>query len=210
MIVLYGSLARKLKKHYPGIDPKNIPCKVKSAGEVIRALDSQFKGFKSWIRRKGYYRVVRGTDVMDDSKVVNTEKVSLKFSETTWHLMPVALGMGKGGGPLMVVLGAILVIAAVVLYVYAPAGAPAWYSMMYQGLAMMGVSMMLTGISMMLTPVPDMPESGKDGDTPSYIFNGSLNVDDPGTTVPICYGESWIGSVVTSFGVRVIKYSDEF
>ena len=197
MISLYGSLARKIKAKYPNIDPKNIPCKVKTAGEAVRALESQFPGFKSFIRRKGYYKVVRGQDIMDDSKSLSDKEVSMNFSEDTWHIMPIAAGAGKGGGLLQIVLGAILIVAGILL-IKTPFGVP---------LITMGASMMLGGIVQMLTPVPEMPKSSGGDNTPSYLFNGALNVSDPGITIPVAYGETFIGSVVASFGVKVEKYS---
>lgn len=194
MIKLYGGLARKIKKMYSHVDPKNIPCKVKSAGEAIRALESQFPGFKALIRRKGYYKVVRGTDLMDDSKSIGDKEVNMNFGEDTWHIMPIAAGAGgKKGGLLQMVLGA--VILAVGIVTENPA------------LIAMGAGMMLGGLVTMLTPVPEIPENEGDEDTPSYLFNGALNTNQPGVTVPVAYGETFIGSTVVSFGVKVEAYS---
>lgn len=199
-IKLYGSLARKIKKQYPNIDPKNIPCKVRSAGEAVRAMESQFPGFKAMIRRKGYYKVVRGQDLMDETKSINEKEINMRFAEDTWHIMPVAAGAGKGGGLLNIILGAILVVTGVVM-LYFPAT---------QGFApsviMAGAGMMLGGIVQMLTPVPELPKSSRE-DTPSYLFNGALNVNQPGHTIPVAYGETFIGSIVASFGVKVEAYT---
>jgi predicted phage tail protein len=198
MISLYGSLARKVKKKYPHIDPKNIPCVVKSAGEAIRALESQIPGFKSMIRRKGYYKVVRGDNVEDNSKSLPKEQLQMKFGDNHWHIMPVAAGAGGKGGILMTVLGAVLIVVGIVVNIYYPGmGTP---------IIMAGVGMMAGGLSMMLSPVPEMPKSERE-DTPSYLFNGALNIDEPGVTVPCAYGECFVGSVVVSFGVKVEDYN---
>lgn len=201
MISLYGSLARKIKKKYPHVDPKNIPCIVHSASEAVRALESQFPGFKSMIRRKGYYKVVKGENVEDDSKSLPKEQLQMKFSESNWHIMPIAAGAGGKGGILMTVLGAVLIVVGIVLTV----GSYGTLSEFGVPMIMTGVGMMAGGISMMLTPVPEMPKSERE-DTPSYLFNGALNIDEPGVTVPVAYGETFIGSVVVSFGVKVEDY----
>jgi predicted phage tail protein len=195
-IKLYGALARKLKAKYPGIDPKNIPCKVKSAGEAVRAMESQFPGFKSFIRRKGYYKVVRGQDVMDDSKSLSEEQMKMNFSDDTWHFMPVAAGLGKAG-MLQTILGAVILVIGIVIFIYTD----------YPGVMLLGGAMMLGGIVTMLTPVPAIPKNEGNEDTPSYLFNGSLNVNQPGVTIPLAYGETFIGSIVSSFGVKVEAYA---
>ena len=68
MIRLYGRLARDFKKKYPHADPKNLSMIVNSASEVMRAMESQYKGFTKLIRKSGFYRVARGDSVMDDKK----------------------------------------------------------------------------------------------------------------------------------------------
>ena len=201
-IKLYGSLARKLKAKYPNIDPKNIPCKVRSASEAVRAMESQFPGFKAMIRRRGYYKVVRGQDVMDDKKSIGKEQLQMNFADDVWHFMPMAAGAGKGG-VLQMVLGAVLIVIGVVLIIASQgAGSP-----LGTQLCIAGGVMMLGGIVTYLTPVPNTPKNSGNDDTPSYLFNGALNVNQPGVTVPVAYGETFIGSVVVSFGVKVEKYS---
>lgn len=195
MIKIYGGLARKLNKLYPMVNPKAIPCKVNSAGEAIRALESQFKGFKSLIKKRGHYKVVRGEDIMDNSKSLNEKEISMKFSETTWHIMPIASGAGGNMSFLQIVLGAALIVAGIVLW-STPWGIP---------LVMTGAGILLGGIIQMLSPVPSLPKSERE-ESPSYLFNGGLNVEDAGVTVPLCYGEAFVGSVVTSFGILVEKY----
>jgi predicted phage tail protein len=193
MISLYGSLARKIKAKYPNIDPKNIPCKVQTASEAVRALESQLPGFKTFIRRKGHYKIVRGDNVMDDSKSLNGKEMSMSFAETHFHFMPIAAGAGGKAGLLQTVLGAIIL--AVGIYTE------------NSTMISMGAGMMLGGLVTMLTPVPPMPKEKGQDDTPSYLFNGSVNIEDPGVTIPVAYGETFVGSVVVSFGIKVEAYA---
>jgi len=205
MIAVYGSLARKLKKNYPNADPKRLPMVVKSAGEAVRALESQFKGFKSWIRRKGYYKVVRGDDVMNDSKSLNEKELTMNFSETTWHIMPIAAGAGGKGGIISIVVGALMIIAGVIVgVVFGWTGVGGVFAAALIG---GGIGLMGGGIVQMLSPVPKLPKNSGNEDTPSYLFNGALNVNQPGYTVPVAYGKTFIGSIVTSFGIKVEAYS---
>ena len=123
----------------------------------------------------------------------------MNFDTDTWHIMPIASGAGgKKGGLLQMVLGAILIVVGVVMIVYGnPYG---WY------LVIMGAGMMIGGLVMYLTPVPEIPEND-DSETPSYLFNGALNPNIPGKTVPVAYGQTFVGSLVASFGVKVEAYS---
>jgi predicted phage tail protein len=193
MINLYGGLARSFQKRY-GENPKAIPIIVNSAQEAIKAMDANFPGFRSLIRRKGYYRVVRGQDVINGQDI-NEEEVKVRFADDTWHFMPIAAG--AKGGVIQLVLGAILIVVGICLY-YTPFGVP---------LIMMGAGLMLSGLATMLTPMPEMQKKQGGDDTPSYLFNGAINVAEPGLTVPVAYGETWIGDIPISFGVQVEEWS---
>lgn len=199
MIKLFGSLARKLKKHYPDVDPKNIPIQCKSAAECIRTLNANFPGFKTWIKRKGYYKVIAGSDVNEDNKSLSKDELVLNIENTDWCFCPIAAGAGGKGGILQIVLGAVLIIVGVIV------GYNPYYPNPVLGNFMIaaGISMMLGGVIQMLTPVPPMPKPKGSEDTPSYLFNGALNADEPGLTVPCAYGHTWTGSIVTSFGISV-------
>jgi predicted phage tail protein len=201
MISIYGHLARKLKKKYPGIDPKNIDCRVKSAGEAVRAIEANYPGFRSMIRRKGYYKVIAGNDPNDDEKSLGEKELAMNFDKNTnWHIVPMASGFGGKAGVLQMVLGAVLVVIGIVMVIYTPYNAFGWQ------LIIAGGAMMLGGLVTMLTPLPELPKSQGSKDDPSYLFNGSINADEPGLTVPVAYGETYCGSIVTSFGVTVEDY----
>lgn len=206
MISIYGKLARIFKKKY-NHDPKNIPIPVKSAGEMIRALDANFKGFKNLIKKNRFYKVVRG-DTLTDGKAICNEETTMTFSEHDWHLMPVAAGSGGKAGIFMVVIGIMLIAAAVFL---GPAG---WAAMGMAGSSMLsgtvamnvgllGVSLLMGGISALLTPQMDY-NTREIEERPSYLFQGPVNATEPGLTIPVVYGESFIGSIFISGGLEVM------
>jgi predicted phage tail protein len=182
-----------MKKLYPNIDPKRINCKVKSAAECMRAMEANFNGFRSLINRKGHYKVIAGDDPNDDSKTLNEKELTMNFENVNWHIVPIAAGYGGKAGILQMVLGAVMIVLGIILY-YTPFGVP---------LIVAGAGMMLGGLVTMLTPVPGLPKSQGSKDDPSYLFNGAVNADEPGLTVPLAYGETYCGSIVTSFGVTV-------
>lgn len=206
MISLYGRLARVFKKKY-NYEPKNIDVKgLKSAAEVIKAMDANFKGFKNLIKKNGLYKVVRG-DSLTDGKPVIKEELNMNFSENQWHIMPVAAGSGGKAGILTMVLGVMLIAAAVMLGpvgwgAMGLAGAPLLSGTVAMNVGLLGVSLLLGGISAMLTPQMDY-NTREVEEKPSYLFNGPVNATQPGLTIPVAYGETFIGSITVSGGLEV-------
>lgn len=194
MVSLYGKISRVFKKKY-GVDPRDIDIKARSGREVMQAMSANFPGFRGLIRKSGWYRISRG-DSLTDGKSITEDEVNVKFKETDWHIMPCALGCGGDSGWFGVIAGAILIVAGVVINIYAPgAGTP---------FIMMGAGMMLGGISQLLFPMPKAPgDRGSPDERASYIFDGPRNTAEPGVAVPIAYGETWIGSIIASAGLKI-------
>lgn len=191
MIRLYGHLAKQY--------PKKVDIKAKSVADAIKGMDANFPGFRQSIQRDRNYYVVRG-DTLKKGKTISPEEVDMKFSEKTYHFLPVPRGYG-GNGLYQVIGGAILVVAGAVMYAYGGAG-----------LAAVGVTMMklggaiaLTGFAQMLTPSPTVNDySQREQDKrQSYIFNGPQNVVEPGITIPVAYGETFLGSIFISGGIKI-------
>ena len=65
----------------------------------------------------------------------------------------------------------------------------------------LGASLVLGGISQLLTPIPK-PQTVDDPRRESYSFSGIVNVSRQGVPVPIVYGETIVGSVVISVGLK--------
>jgi len=201
MISLYGKLARKFKKLYKH-EPKNIKISANSATEVMRGMNANFPGFKELFKKHGYYRVSRGLS-LTHGKSINQEEVAMNFSDTEWHIMPVAAGCKSGF--FSVILGIVLIGACIF---FAPAaggfaagtlGAATAGGVTAFGIKL-GVGLALMGLASVLAPDPNISDySQREVDKkPSYLFNGPGNYVEPGLTIPVAYGETFIGSIFVS------------
>ena len=194
MINLYGSLARKFQKIY-GVSPKEIDIKVSSGGEMIRAMNANFPGFRNLIRRSGAYKIVRG-DAITNGMSISKEEINMRFKTSDWHIMPVARASGFGK-----FLPTILGVALIALSFFVPpaavlAGSLTWSTALFS----VGAAMVLGGISMLL--MPGAIEMKEADNTPSYIFNGPKNSVTPGLAIPVIHGEVYAGSITISGGVE--------
>lgn len=87
-------------------------------------------------------------------------------------------------------------------------------SLTYASLATsIGVSLMLSGATQLLTPtptIPNTPSSINDLDTnASYSFSGIKNVSRAGVSLPLIYGEIFVGSITVSNGVDTAQIQGE-
>ncbi len=196
MISLYGALARQFEKKYNS-PAKNIPIKVSSAGEMIMAMEANFRGFRAMLKRKGAYRVSRG-QALTHGKDIDAAEIEMNFGEKIWHIMPVAAGCKKGG-VMNVIFGAVLIVAGGVL---------SYYGMGAVGGPMMkiGFAMALGGVAQMLAPSPDggdYADRERPEERPSYLSGSPVNAVEPGLSMPVPYGDCWCGSITVSAGMKV-------
>lgn len=190
-VILYGDIGRTYGKYHKYL--------VKSTQEALRALEANFPGFMSCIKKDGFYKVIV------DKKPVDEENL-LKIASNSIKIIPVVQGSGKGIGQ---------VIAGVALM------ALAWWNPMGWGIianseagliagelgisAMqsVGMSLLLGGVSQMLTKTPSVQSGSDRPDTnPSYMFNGPVNTTAQGNPVPLAYGKILAGSQVISTGLE--------
>jgi len=190
MIHLYAGMRKKFGK--------TINAVVHSAEELVRAAEANRPGFRNSIKKNGRYIIVRG-DSLKEGKEVVTEEVEMKFSNKDWHIIPVPAGAG-GNGVFMTILGVVLIVVGVV-YGYVTGD---WSTA--SQIIIAGVGMAAGGISMMMAPSPptmDYAKKAKPDERPSYLFDGPKNTLEPGLTIPVCYGESFIGSIFLSGGLEI-------
>ncbi|MEM4720534.1 MAG: hypothetical protein QXT73_00555 [Candidatus Methanomethylicaceae archaeon] len=199
-VLLYGHLADEVG-HEHILD-------VSSIGEALRALDANYPGFLSKIRRREKY-FVRVGDSIDTGLALSEPELLMEFSSGDFHISPVIEGEGSRGKAIgMIILGIALVAVA---FLAAPAGAGLSavaieeLGVTYGQIALFGAGLALQGIVGLLTPVPSVPDySAMESKTAkSYLFTGGVNLTQQGGPVPIVYGEVVTGSVVVSAGVRV-------
>lgn len=158
---------------------------VASAAEAIRALCSQFEGFREAISKVNV-AVRIGARVINEADV-RAGRLSEPVGNDDIRIAPVPIGSGKNG-VLQTVLGIVLVVAGVYT------GNPT--------LIASGASLVVGGVIQMLTPTPSL-DKDRDGpnNTPSYNFNGPVNTSAQGNPVPVLYGRMMVGSYVVSGGI---------
>lgn len=158
---------------------------VASAAEAIRALCSQFEGFREAISKVNV-AVRIGTRVINESDV-RSGRLADPVGKDDIRIAPVPVGSGKNG-VLQTVLGVILIVVGA-----------------YTGNAALigsGVSLVVGGVVQMLTPTPSL-DKNRDGpnNRASYNFNGPVNTSAQGNPVPVLYGRMMVGSYVVSGGI---------
>ncbi len=196
MISLYGSMARIFERRYR-TSAKNIPIQVNSVGEAMKAMEANFNGFKQLIRKKGLYHLVRGKD-LQKGRTVAVDELDMTFGEKDWHVIPVAAGCKDGVAG--VVWGAVLFVAGAVTNYFLPGNPVSAYMMKA------GVVLMVGGAAQMLAPSPHgLTDREKPDEKASYLFNGPVNAVEPGTTIPVGYGEFFVGTITVSGGLKVEK-----
>lgn len=182
-IRLYGSLGCEFGRVFR--------LAVATPAEAVRALMAVLPGFeRAFLGRDGrqaYHVFVGRGDLRRD--VGKDELGEPLGAADPIRFVPVIAG-AKRGGVLQTVLGAVLVVAGLVL---------SYYTGSDFGLISMGVSMIVGGVIQMLSP----QRKGKDptSNLPSYIFNGPVNNIEQGGPVPVRYGRALVGSTVVSQGI---------
>jgi predicted phage tail protein len=179
--------------------------------QAIKALCVNFPGLAKWLiesESNGMaFRVTRGLD-----KITNEDQEGLfqPWSDReVFSITPVIVGAKKF---FKAILGAVLVVAAIVFFPAAAGAAAAFtvgpVALSATGLAIasVGASLLLTGIAEIISPMPKMggftsgPEATR---LESFSFSGIVNTSKQGMAVPICYGRAFVGSAVISSGLDV-------
>jgi predicted phage tail protein len=203
MIKLYGKLAKEYTRE--------LDARVSSIGEAIRCLDANYPGFRNSIIRDGRYAIRRGDSLLKNAKNISEEEVLMNFSDKeTYHILPIPVGAGDNSLAIFTIIAGVILIAASFYTGGATAGPGAKLLGVGAGLGgfigSMGVALALGGVAMMMAPSPtdfggDSRDSGEG--RKSYIFNGAVNTVEPGTTIPLVYGESFIGSTFISGRLKI-------
>lgn len=109
----------------------------------------------------------------------------------------------KSGGVLQVVVGAVLIVAGVIVS-GASFGAA---SPLGGAMIATGIGMVAGGVIQMLSAKPKLNQANPADQQASYIFSGAVNTTAQGNPVPVCYGRMRIGSAVISAGIEAEDYS---
>ena len=160
---------------------------ISSVPEAIRALVTQIPGLREHIE-KGSYKV------RVDGKYIGDEGVHSEVNSTL-HLTPVVKGAGKSGGLLQVVVGIVMIVAAVFYPPLAPYAA---------AMISAGTGLVLGGVAQLLTKMPKAEGFKDSDDLKSSSFSNLANMTAQGAPVPLIYGKMMVGSKVLSQGVRSV------
>lgn len=185
-IKVYGSLAKFLGQRV-------FRAAVDTPLEAVSFLRANFDGLAAHMA--GYdYKVLTGRLELQVGS--NPEQLGYPIAaDEAISIVPVIGGAGGRG------VGSILAGVALVGLTLIPGGLPIAGSLATK-IGLVGGGLILSGVSQMLTPVPELPSSDLDPASNPLSFGGIQNTSRQGTSVPVVYGETLVGSVVISSGIN--------
>ena len=167
-----------------------------SIAEIVNALRMMVPGFEKFMMNSKD----NGMDfaVLADNESCGEEQLHNPLGNAKEvHFIPI-IGGAKKGGLLQIIAGVILIVAG-----YFVTGLSyGWAAPVGNAMIGMGISMIVGGVVQLLSPTPKTKNSERKDDPSSYVFNGAVNVQAQGASVPVLYGESFVGSVVVSAGIN--------
>jgi predicted phage tail protein len=194
-IKLYGRLAKFVGKRVLHAD-------VSSAAEAVRFLITNWPHLEAHMADQ-YYRVSL------DTEDVGPDELHNPIGQETIKITPVLAGAGAAGriilGVALVALSFVSFGSSTVFAGIASAGAKAAIgSSLLFGV---GTSLLLGGVAQLISPVPQMPTGMDSQQDPrkTYSFSGIQNTSRQGIPVPVCYGETMVGSIVISAGIDTVQ-----
>jgi predicted phage tail protein len=185
-VKLYGHLGAKFGRSFK--------FDVRSPAEAISALKANLKGFeKALVEHTAGYHIFVG------KQNVGSDDLSFQSASSAIKIVPFIAG--AKAGVFQVVMGAILVVAGMVMTAFGVGFGV--------NVSMAGYAMAIGGVATMLFSPPPAESSSREKaeNTPSYSFNGAVNTTAQGNCVPICYGRMIVGSQVISAGLSVEQTS---
>lgn len=192
-VFLHGVLAKKYGRVF------NL--EVRTAGEAIRALITNFPAFREDIT-KGSWHVVRGQNLKKGRSLDEYDVSYFNLGKGDLHIAPVVKGSKHSGGGLKVILGVALIGAAFLFTGGAltqAIGTGVFSSVTGTHVAVFGLALALTGVSSLLSP----EEKTRNKNDNSFIMSGPTNMSDQAIPVPLVYGEVITGGGVVSGGIDI-------
>lgn len=174
---------------------------VDTAAEAVRAMCINHEGFADAIR-DGMWRVVMGPSVETGHDLDEDVITNFRLGANDLHIVPVIEG-AKKNGLVKLVLGAVLIGISFGFggagFLAQPVsqslfGAATWGNM----IGRIGMAMALSGAASLLAPDKKGEEKNQ-----SFMFAGPSNNAEPGSPVPVIYGEVITQGVLISGGVDI-------
>lgn len=193
---------------------------VDSPRDALRGMMVQLPEFRQELSQ-GMFQIVLGD--RETGIALGADDLDFRApDEFHYHVIPVPEGAGGGGGRSKgigtIIVGAIIVIAAVVGAVFtggatlvalgaALPGMLGAAGLTYGSVALVGLALVMAGITALMTPKIKTPKySARESpeERASFLFqSGSVNISEQGGGIPIILGRYKAGSVSVSAGIRV-------
>ena len=168
--------------------PADFSCEARTPFEAVNAITRQFMPGHCMGLRKHAIQVAGCPTLASLYSPLQREEL---------HLVP---AFGGGGGLVKVLIGAVLIIAAVAATVYTGGAAGPLLGAVISGAFGVGMSLVLGGVLEMLSPYPN-PKNQYVSPT-GGVFSGLPNTTAMGTYIPIGYGRFAVGGQFLSIGVE--------
>ncbi|KAB0532831.1 MULTISPECIES: tail assembly protein [Pseudomonas] len=185
-IKLLGRMWRGLEKvHYRALDNG-------TAVEVFKALEVTVSGFKEEVVRLS--NLGMRFAIFRNGKNVGEKEFSLSGTREL-KIVPVIAG-SKRAGLLQTVIGAVMIVAGVVISGMSFGAASPIGGALIAG----GIGTVAGGVIQMLSPQQGgLSQSASPENLPSYAFGSAKNTTASGNPVPICIGERrWGGMIISA------------
>ncbi|WP_111860201.1 tail assembly protein [Acinetobacter sp. CFCC 10889] len=186
-IKLYGILAKKFGKEFQ-LDVAN-------TREAVRALSVQIPGFEKFM----LHAHERGLAfaVFQDKQNISEKEIDMNTTASVIKIVPRVIGAGGDNGVLQTILGAVMIVAGIVVtgMSFGSAGSVG------AGLIGSGIGMMIGGVAQMLMPkVDNTQDQNSDGNKANFGFGGAVTTVAQGNPVPVLRGRREIGGFIVSAG----------
>lgn len=186
-IKLYGILAKRFGKEFR-LDVEN-------TREAMRALSVQVPGFEHFM----LHAHEQGLEfaVFQDKQNISESEIDMSTNAKVIKVVPKVIGSGGDGGILQTILGAVLIVAGIVVNAATLGGGTPI------GVALIGagIGMMVGGVAMMLMPKTETTQDeNQDGNKANKGFGGAVTTVAQGNPVPVLYGQREVGGFIASAG----------
>lgn len=160
--------------------PDGVTLEVDNIPQLLRALESIYPEFREKLKEAKEYAFIRKSG--EQFLEITEAELGFPLDTEELHIIPSIDGSGFEIAAYFALQGA------------------AYYAV---GIALNVVfSLALSAVASALSPTPKSAGAANPREeTPSYIFRGAQNITQPGTALPLVYGEVLTGSVVISVGI---------
>ena len=178
---------------------------VKSPAEAFRALCALHPGLRGWVLEQ-HEKGVAWRVITKDRKGLNEDGLKMETGSETITFAPTMRGAGGAtGGFFQIVLGVVLIAAALIIPFGVAGGGLA--------LGLLGGSLVLGGVAQLITPTPTLPKQAETGEQDSEELNSALFTRAGGNNaqaeiVPVLYGRRLVPAPRNiSFDLRLLPSS---